>query len=312
LTGAAACYPRAMRRLLLVGLLATASIAAAQVCTTELQRALPGAGATPGQVAAALVARAVQLVEPALPASRGGSGPVEGAGSAADAVTYLHRRRLLPDGWTPEGHTPEAWSAMLARFTAPYRLAAPTATGVDTAAMLAEVAHALERVAGAVRPLPVFAVDGDGRVTFYAVIWNWTPYPRLLIFRPRDGVRLADAPESRDAAPPVLAAMGNCALRFDLYVYAEEEVALRLFVAQGSSTLRLLGTEPTVAGLPAAFGTDDVVDVITFRSPAMDGLEVASVAIDGPSPGVGAILYVLVRVRTNVGLDTALRSLALP
>jgi len=301
-----------MRPLVLALLLALASSAAGQVCTAELQRALPGAGATPGQVAAALLARAVQLVEPALPAQRGGSGPVDGAGPAAEAVTYLHRRRLLPDGWTPAGHTPEAWSAMLARFTAPYRLPPPAATGDGTAAMLQEAARALEAVAGAVRPLPVFAVDGEGQVTFFAVIWNWTPYPRLLIFRPRAGARLAEAETSREAAPPVLEAMGNCALRFDLYVYADEDVALRLFVAQGSSTLRILGSEPAMAGLPASFGTEEVVDVLTFRAAALDGIDVASVGIDGPSPGFGAVLYVLVRVRTNVGVDGALRSLALP
>jgi hypothetical protein len=301
-----------MRRLAMVGLLLLASAAAAQVCEAELRQALPGAGATPGQVAAALLARAVQLVEPALPASRGGTGPVAEAGRAADAVTYLHRRRLLPPDWTPEGHTPEAWAAMLARFTEPYRVAAPAAAAVDPAGMLREAALALEAVAAAVRPLPVFAVDASGQVTFFAVIWNWTPYPRLLVFRPRDGARLADAPESRDAAPPVLEAMGTCALRFDLFVYADEEVALRLFVAQGASTLRLLGTEPATPGLPRPFGSDEVVDVITFRSPALAGIDVASVAIDGPSPGIGDILYVLVRVRTNAGLDQALRSLALP
>ncbi len=301
-----------MRRLLMVGLCALASVAFAQVCEPELRRALPGFGATPGQVAAALLARAVQLVEPALPASRGGSGPIEGAGAAADAVTYLHRRYLLPSGWTPDGHTAEHWAAMLARFASPYRVAAPAAGALDPDGMVLEAASALEAVAAAVRPLPVFAVDDTGQITFFAVIWNWTPFPRLLVFRPRDGVRLADAPESRDAARPVLDALSTCALDFDLYVYADEAVALRLFVAQGASTLRVLGVEPAASELPSSFGSDEVVDVITFRSPAMAGVEVASVAIDGPSPGVGDILFVLVRVRTNVGLDQALRSLALP
>lgn len=301
-----------MRRLVLLPLILIASVAFAQPCTAELQRVLPGAGATPGQVAAALLARAVQLIEPALPAQRGGSGPIEGAGAAADAVTYLHRRRLLPDGWTPDGHTPAAWAAMLARFVEPYRESAPPATGADTIAMLREAGAALAVVADAVRPLPVFAVDGDGRVTFFAVIWNWTPYPRLLIFRPREAARLADEGGSHDAAPPVLEAMANCALRFEHFVYASEAVAMQLFVAQGSSTLLVMGSEPPLDGLPRSFGADDVIGVLTFRSPAMEGVDAASVSIEGPAPGFGAVLQVLLQVRTNVGLDAAMRSLALP
>jgi hypothetical protein len=299
-------------RFLLPWWLASASWAAAQVCGAELQQALPGAGATPGQVAASLLARAVQLIEPALPPQRGGIGPIEGAGAAADAVTFLHQRLLLPDGWSPDGHTPAAWSAMLALFVAPYQAIAPPATGADTRAMLAEAALALEVVANAVRPLPVFAVDAAGRVTFFAVIWNWTPYPRLLVFRPDPEVRLAEGPTSREAAPPVLEAMANCALRFEHFVYASEAVALRLFVAQGTSTLLVLGSEPALDSLPRAFAAGEVIDVLTFRSPVMDGVEVASVSIEGPAPGFGAVLQVLFHVRTNVGFDTVMRALALP
>lgn len=301
-----------MPRLVFLVLLAFASLATAQVCTSELQQALPGAGATPGQVAASLLARAVQLIEPALPPQRGGSGPIEGAGAAADAVTYLHQRRLLPDGWSPEGHTPAAWSAMLTRFVAPYREAPPPATGTDTRAMLSEAALALEIVADAVRPLPVFAVDADGRVTFFAVIWNWTPFPRLLVFRPHPEARLADAGSSREAAPPALEAMANCALRFEHFVYASEAAALQLFVAQGASTLLVMGSEPALDGLPRSFGPDEVIEVLTFRSPVMDGVEVASVSIEGPAPGFGAVLQVLLQVRTNAGVEAVMRSLALP
>jgi len=296
-----------MRTLALVCLLALASAAWAQVCVDELRRALPGADATAGQTAAALLA-------PALPASRDGGGPVEGAGAAADAVTYLHRRHLLPGGWTPDGHTPERWAAMLARFAAGYRVSAPVATGADRETMLDEAARALEAVANAVRPLPIFAVDAQRRVTFFAVIWNWTPFPRLLLFRPpADLVLAGDArTPSPEAAAPVLAALSGCALAFDRFVYADESAALRLFVAQGASTLRVLGSEPEVVGVPDEFGSDDVVAALTFRAPELDGVRVLSASIEGPSPGFGAVFGVLLQVRTNVGLEGALRSLALP
>jgi hypothetical protein len=303
-----------MRTLALVCLLALASAAWAQVCVDELRRALPGADATAGQTAAALLARAVQLIEPALPPLRDGSGPVEGAGAAAAAVTYLHQRHLLPGGWTPDGHTPERWAAMLARFAAGYRVSAPVATGADRQTMLDEAARALEAVANAVRPLPIFAVDAQRRVTFFAVIWNWTPFPRLLLFRPPADLALAgDArTPSPEAAAPVLAALSGCALAFDRFVYADESAALRLFVAQGASTLRVLGSEPEVVGVPDEFGSDDVVAALTFRAPELDGVRVLSASIEGPSPGFGAVFGVLLQVRTNVGLEGALRSLALP
>jgi len=303
-----------MRTVVLAGLLALASVAWAQVCVEELRQAMPGADATRGQVAASLLARAVQLVEPALPPSRDGSGPLEGAGAAADDVTYLHQRRLLPGGWTPEGHTPDAWAAMLARFAGGYRVDAPVATGADRGAMLDEAARALAVVADAVRPLPVFAVDAQRRVTFFAVIWNWTPFPRLLLFRPPPDLALAgDArTASPEAAAPVLEALSGCALSFDRFVYADEAAALRLFVAQGASTLRVLGSEPAAVGVPDEFGADEVVGALTFRAPELDGVRVLSASIEGPSPGFGAVLGVLLQVRTNVGLEGALRSLALP
>ncbi len=287
--------------------------AAAQVCTSELRRALPGPDATVGQAAAALFAEAVRRIEPAWPGLRGGDGPVAEAGAAADAVTYLHRRRLLPEGWTPEDHTPEAWAAMWASFAARYRIAPPTTTGADVATMVDEAARALELVAGAVRPLPVFAVDGDGRVTLVVVLWNWTPYPRLLVFRTPPDTALADGDDSAARAAPVLAALSGCALRFDGFAYATEDVALRLFVDQGgSSTLRLLGSDPPLPQAPTEFSGEDVVAVLRFEHPALVGADVVSVAIEGPSLGVGSAFLVLANVRTNLGLDGVLRTLALP
>jgi hypothetical protein len=300
-----------MRVLTIVVVAMLFSSVAAQVCTTELQRALPGADASPGQVAASLLAEAVRLVEPALPSSRTSVGPVDEAGAAADAVTFLHQRRLLPDGWSPEGHTPEAWAAMLARFAAAYRLPPPEASGADTRAMLQDAGRTVEIVGRAVRPLPVFAVGPDGAITLFTVIWNWTSYPRLLVFRPSEGLRLGEGP-SREAAAAVLDAMSTCAIDFDLYVYADESDALRLFVDQGSSTLRLLAAEPLGPAVPTTFEGDAVVDVLTYRAPSMAGVDVMSVAIEGPSPGAGTIASILTRVRTNVGLTDLMDVLALP
>lgn len=301
-----------LRRFLALLAALTLSVAAAQVCTGELRAALPAGSVTPGQAAALLLARAMSLVEPAYPEVRGGAGPVAGAGPAEAAVTWLHRRRLLPDGWSAEGHDAAAWAAMWEHVSTGYRVTPPALGAIDPAAMVDEAARALARLAEAVRPLPVFAVDADERVTFVAVIWNWTPAPRLLVLRPSDGLRLASERASVDAAAPVLTALSDCALRFERFAYAREDLALRLFVDQGASTLRVMASDPPRAGWPVVFDADEVVEVLTFRSPAVADLRVLSVAIEGPTPGLGAVLPVLLQLRTNVGLDGVLQVLALP
>jgi hypothetical protein len=60
------------------------------------------------------------------------------------------------------------------------------------------------------------------------------PVPAPADLPPRPG-RASPRATSHEAAPPVLEAMANCALRFEHFVYASEEVALQLFVAQGTT-----------------------------------------------------------------------------
>lgn len=300
------------RALIALALAATFGHAAGQACQSELQAALPGPGATPGQVAAALFAEVVRRVEPALPAIRGGDGPVADAGAAADAVTYLHRRGLLPAGWSPVTHTPADWDAMLRGFVTGYRVDPIDATGADTIAMLREAARVLAAVGAAVRPLPIFAVDEDGHLTLFVVIWNWTPSPRLLVFRPSDGVMLSGNGDRADAAV-LLSAMGSCAVRFGPYAYAREDVALRLFVDRGGeSTLRVLGVDPPTASLADAYVGEDVVAMLTYRHPDAAGVTVYSASIEGSSPSLGDAIYILAHVRTNAGLGEVRRALTLP
>ena len=297
-------------RLLLLAIVLLLPWSTAQVCEGALGAAVPP-GASDGQAAAALLARAVQLIEPAYPELRGGNGPLADAGPAAEAVTYLHRRLLLPDGWTVEGHGPGAWAAMLERFAAGYRVPAPPA-GEGRDAMVAEAARALQAVADAVRPVVVFAVDDEERPVLFLVVWNWTPYPRLLVWRPRPELTLASAGGgSGDRAAPLLAAMSNCALRFRHSLFASEELALRLFLDQGESSFEVFASDPP-SDLPRVIAPDEVVDLLTFRSPRLAGVDVFSGGVRGPNPGFGAVLGVLLRARTNLSFEVALRALAIP
>lgn len=270
-----------------------------QVCVDELHAAVQAPDLQPGQAAVLLLERMVRLAEPALPASRRDTGPVDGAGPAAAAVTYLHQRNLLPGNWRVEAHTAATWNTMLRGYARWYGVEPPTAAATDLPDMVEEAATVLGLVSEALRPLPVFATAEDGSISFFAVIWNWTRFPRLLVFPAPDDLRLGSG-GSREAAAPVLEAMSGCALRFEDFVFAPEDVALRLFVEQGRSTLRLLATEP----LPVPFlqvEADEVVDMLRFDHPYLEGAEAAGVAIDGPSPSITTILLILPRLRTNLG-----------
>lgn len=296
---------RVMALLCLCVLLATAS-AQAQVCVDELWQVVRPSAAgpvrgslSPGQAAALLLERMVRLAEPALPASRDGSGPLEGAGPAAAAITYLHQRHLLPANWSVDGHGASAWNAMLRGLARWYGVDPPAAAATELPAMVEEAAATLALISEALRPLPVFATGDGGGISFFAVIWNWTRYPRLLLFPP-DGLRLGQG-NSRAAATPVLEAVGNCALRFDDFVFADEEVAMRMFIEQGRSTLRLLATDVDPAATPLrTVEEDEVVRMLRFDHPYLAGAHAASVAIDGPSPSVTTILLILPRLRTSL------------
>jgi hypothetical protein len=322
--------PLGSRAVALLGVLALALLGAAAAqtggaalegeCLSELRGALPPASASnPGSasggdavVAVELLAAMVRLAEPALPELRRGSGPIAAGEPGSEAARFLHRRRMLPSGWTPEAHDSAAWQAMLREFAGKYRAEAPAEVGVGREGMLRDAAATLESVSSQLRPLAVFATGDEDEVVFFAVVWNWTPVPRLLLMRPPPGLRLAEGRTSSDRAAPVLEAMSTCALRFTSFVYAGEELALRMFIQQGESTLRVLASEPRRDGWPLDVQPDRVIDVFLFEAPELDGVDVIAGAVEGPSIGIGTALAVIATARMNVGLDGILYHMAFP
>jgi hypothetical protein len=258
----------------------------------------------------------VRLVEPAFPASRGGEGPIASGQPGAEAARYLHERRLLPPAWSADAHDGAVWRAMLERFAAAYALTLPPpalarAPG-DRDGMLDDAARTLAAVSLSLRPLAVLAIGARDVVTFFAVVWNWTPSPRLIIVRTPDDLVLGPGRGPEERAAGVLAAMGTCALRFRAFVYAPEHVALRVFVAQGRSTMRVLASEPPRPGWPLPIPAERVLAAIRFDDPELEGLDVIAVAIEGPSLSVRTALTVMAYARTNLALDGFFYHLALP
>ena len=301
-------------RALLLGLLCVAlgaANAAEPVCQVELRAALPRLGVPDGVVAVELMAAAVRRAEPALSPWRDRAGPIPAGEPGAAAARFLDGVGLLPRGWTPENHDVAAWQTMHDRFAGWYRATPASVTGGDRSQMVNEAAATLGAVSQALRPLSVFATGPDDEITFFAVVWNWSPVPRLLLFAPPAGLALTDG--RGDARPAqVLASMSSCALRFQHYVYAREDLAIQMFGQQGESVFRVLGSEPTDAVLPAFFEAERVLDVFRFRDPRLAGVRVLAGGVEGPSVGVGTVLRLLANLRSNMGLDGVFYYTAFP
>jgi hypothetical protein len=282
-------------------------------CLPELRRALPPGGVPDHVVAVELLATALRLAEPAFPAMRGGAPQIADDDPGYGAATYLYRRYLLPAEWSPERFDDDAWRRMLQAFVDAYRAPMPeTIIGGGRVGMIQDVAATLQNVSDALRPLAVFATGPGDEVTFFAVVWNWTIAPRLIIMRPDEGLRLGDGRTSSERAQHVLEEMNTCAWRFRSFVYADESVALPLFVQQGRSIMRILASEPPRDGWPVVIDADEVVPAFRFDHEVLDGVQAIAVSIEGPSIGVGTAVAVLAQVRTNLGVNDLFHYLAIP
>ncbi len=298
-------------RLALLALVAGSVSWAAAVCEPQLRRALPLPGVHEGVIAVELLAAAVRQVEPALRPWRNPGAPIPAGERGAEAARFVASVGLLPSGWSLETHDLAAWQAMHDRFAAWYRATPATVQGAGREAMLADMVATLGAVSSALRPLAVFATGPADEVTFFAVIWNWTPQPRLLLFDPVPGLRLGEG-RGDERAGDVLAAMSGCALRFERFAYAREDLALQLFGQQGESIFRVVASEPPGADVPDVFDADRLRDVFRFDDPALAGVRVLAGGVEGPSVGAGTVLRLLAAVRTNLTLDGVFFHTAFP
>lgn len=287
--------------LLLVAVL-FGSAGLAQICVPELRASLtdlsadrPGTGID----AAILLKRAVDLVEPGMPPINADAAmPLQPEDVYFAELRFLAERRLVPQTWRADQLSRSAWQTMIDRFLGWYD--APTfevrePTGVGD--LLFDTAIALDAVSKVVRPAALIASDPDDpdRIAFWAIIWNWTAYPRLLVYRPRTDVSLADGPKA------ILPMLGNCAIAISSYVTAPAAMAAKLFLATNQSRMYVVGSVPDRGDAwPIAIGEGDELDAFAFRDEALAGLSQYSAVFDGPEVGIGTVIGLLPRLRTNM------------
>lgn len=287
-----------MRFGFLVTLLVLSSFANAQRCQAELaQKAgtLP-TDTPPGVMAAELLARAVEMVEPALPPIVWGA-PSGDAPPEYSAARYLEERRLLPEEWRPDSLRPEVWQEMLESFLAWYELDGVSTDGrLHIAGLVEDLSVVLDRVAAAVRPLMLVASDSRdrSRVAFLGLVWNWTVYPRLIVLRPDEELSLADG------AARLLDDVANCAVDLHHYVLAPEDTALDLFLTHADARMYVVGSEPQLSEWPLLVPSGEEREYFGFESPDVEHLTAFAAAFDGPSLGLGAMFRMLPRLRTNL------------
>lgn len=238
----------------------------------------------------------MELLEPSLPAWRHNVAvPLAPEEAGHSAVAWLLSRDLLPDAWAKGEVDPATWREMLSRFLGWYGLSTEgTPLGsADGSDPVADLALALDLAGAAVRPLAVIAHE-DGEARFAGVIWNWSTYPRLLVSRLPGGLAVAAGPGS------VLEQLSNCALTVSDYALAPVSTAWQLFVGTGDSDMYVLASDPERPAWPEPVARDDVRSFLEFTAGPVRGTLGFSAAFAGQELGLGAILSLLTKIRTNV------------
>jgi len=226
-------------------------------------------------------------------------------------LLYLRERRVIARGAQVDPMAPEVWQSALDVVAGWYGASAPRAGDPgDPAAVARDLAELVERVGRAVRPVALiaWAPEDRQRLAFLAMVWNWSSYPRLIVYRldPDDArvdARLAGMARRLD----------TCAFAVRDYVAASAPVARDLFLAENRARMFIVGSEPDLPGAwPVEVPRGEEIAVFAFEHPLVASLDAyAAVFVGDPAP-VLTFARLLPFVRTNLSPIGLTRVLVTP
>ncbi|MEM7734803.1 MAG: hypothetical protein AAF267_03355 [Deinococcota bacterium] len=292
-----------LHKLILTSVLFLWATAWAQVCITELRADEGGAvlqQLATGRDAAIYVQRAVALLEPVLPRfDFNETVGVEPTDNAYEAARYLLERRLLPATWQPDSLDMATWQTMLTRLGRWYGLTPVAqlneADELTKRMIILTLAELIDEATQQINPVALVASaeDNSDRVAFWAIIRNDGVYPRMIIVAPpSDSIRLGDG------VAAILPTLETCAMELENFIFAPASVAQQLFLSTNQSRMIVASASPIPLTMDVPSGEE--VSFFVFESPTLAGIEQYAALFPGPSLGVGTILGLIPRVRTNM------------
>ena len=293
----------------LLVLICLLGVASAQRCSTELRAGLSAndlAQPADGRRAAALLKRAVELLEPSLPPlQRVTDLPVSAADPDRALFSYLADRELLDPTWSAGTFSFDAWAAALSKLASWYDL--PTPTLADRTPSESDLLRSLEPIfesAGAyLDPVAVFAFDpaDPARISFWATLRNGV-YPRLIVVHPP-----AEPINVQGDVAGAVARLSDCVVSIKNYVYASADTAEQLFIATNESRLVILAAEPPLPQEILETPPGDETAYLSFTAPEVADRKRYTALFLGPSVGFGTMLRLIPQLRTNMSPQAILR-----
>lgn len=291
------------RVLLLLLVIVYTSAVIAQACIAELRADEGGTElqvAASGRDAVRYMARAVHLLEPVLPRFDVTDAlPISADDPTYEDARYLLERRLLPPSWQPDSIDVTTWQTMLTRLGRWYDLS-PVATTNDNGEltkrlMILTLATIIDDAQQNIQPVALIASadNNPNRIDFWAIIRNDGVYPRMIVVRPpTSNINL------QNGAASVLPTLSSCAAPINNFIFAPANVAQQLFLSTNQSRMIVASAAPNMLQMDVPSGQE--IDFLVFNAPELNDIERYAALFPGPTLGVGAILGLIPRVRTNM------------
>ncbi len=274
------------------------SFSLAQTCATELRGDLSDEAlqetATGGD-AVTFMQRAMQLLEPALP--KLAYLPDDFAYLDNEAAVYVGTRGLLPAIWEPDTLTGDVWQQLVRGLAAWYDLEPTISDDLTKANLIATLDDLISRASATLRPVALVASSQEdkSKVAFWAVIRNDSIYPRIIVYRPSN-----DSVGLEDGVAEVLPLLSTCAMRLKNYIFASEDTARRIFLANNTATMYVAATQPETSADPNIVPSGEETDYFTFRTSALEDYSAFAALFEGSGVGPMTVLRLLPQVRTNM------------